>query len=614
MCGIAGIFTPGNNSPQFEVIVQNILASQNYRGPDAQHLEAYRHENSQIVMGHNRLAIIDLSSDANQPMWDHSHRYCVVFNGMIYNFRELRAELEQDYTFHTNSDTEVLLCAFSKWGIDCCNKFNGMFAFAIYDRVQNTLHLVRDRFGIKPLYYSIKNNVLYFSSTSQQLAKELNLTINPNYLYHGLHSWCYENNFNHTPYTDLNLLPAGCTLKVEYQYSTIKTHLIKYYQFENRVLELHEKIVGRSVEDLFSLTHATIAQSISYRLIADVPIGISISGGVDSAVIAGYLASMTNKTIAFNYGHPDNKYSEATRVVKLSRYLNMQVEYVNPTCQQMIEAFWQCLFYQDAPFPNFSVPAQYLVYKTARQQGLKVLIGGQGGDETFMGYRKFLAFYYQELLKQKKRVQSLLFLTSLLPNFYVELLNVRNTIKVLYRYSAKKTKFTNLQLLQNSGSELNLRLEKSLIHRQITDVMHTSLPTLLRYEDRNSMGNSIESRLPFLDYQLVELAIALPTELKLKHGFGKWILREIGSTLLPKKYLFSRNKRGFDTQTARWINAGVGHSIRTFLHERTSRVYEFIEKKSNIDNLYSDNNLIHDPFLLHEAIILSWLVGKSSLC
>lgn len=617
MCGIAGIFKINDSRNEAAVeFVDKLVASQTYRGPDDQKIESLIENNTQIIMGHNRLAIVDLSKHANQPMWDNENRYGIIFNGMIYNFHDLREELKlQQYSFKTNSDTEVLLNAFSYWGVDCFERLNGMFAFAIYDKLEKSLYLVRDRFGVKPLYYIIKNNVLYFASTSHELAKQLQLDWNDKYLYHGLHTWCYDNNSHETAYKGLKLLPPSSVMKIHFdENALIKTQFFYYYNLEKKVLELRENIFNKTYGELISLTEHEIKKAISCRLIADVPLGISLSGGVDSATIAAFVAEMKNDIRAFSFGHPSDKFSEGKRVEQLANYLRVNVEYVKPDNEEMVNAFWQSLFFQDAPFPNFSIPAQYLVYNKAKQSNVKVLLGGQGGDEIFMGYRKFLLFHFQDLVKEKKPIHILFFLITMMQNLTAELSQLPRYFDALRRYSTKRTLQSNLQILQVRPESLSLSHEKTLLHRQITDVLHTSLPTLLRYEDRNSMANSIESRLPFLDYNLVELGIALPTALKLKNGYGKWILRQISHNLLPKKYMFSRAKRGFDTQTMLWIKAGVGQSIRNFLKDNSSVMSHFSDSKIIIDKLYSDNNLIRNSFLLHEAIILSWLVGKSQKC
>lgn len=608
MCGIAGIFLSKKtdaNHHQYRKQLEKILANQNYRGPDYQAIEIIEANDCTLLLGHNRLGIIDLESRSNQPMWDETRRFCIVYNGMLYNYVELRKKLmAKGVQLFSEGDTEVVLKSFIAWGFDALNLFNGMFAMAIYDTFEQKVFLIRDRFGVKPLYYYIAHDKLYFASSSSEIARLFELQPNWQTLKRGLQSWCYEMN-SETVYEDLTMVSPGELLIIDNQNGLRMTSRC-YYNLAERIPLLVQEM-NPNPEDLFIKVESLIKDAINIRLRSDVKMGISLSGGVDSGTLASMAKEIHSGLSAYSFGSLHNKASEASMTALTAKKIGLDVHYIYPSQIEMTEGFFDALTVQDAPFPNLSIVAQYFVFKEAHEHGVKVMLGGQGGDEIFMGYRKYLLFYLQQLLGAKKylAVGSLIFNSVL--NIFFEMKNLKTHLFNIKRYT-NASENPRWQFTQNP---LTLRLNSidPLWKRQHQDICALSLPTLLRYEDRNSMGNSIESRLPFLDYRLVELALALPENLKINKGFGKWVLREIAAQHIPKKIAYGRLKRGFDVHHNVWIHQGLGERLRNCLKENQPLLRHF-KLVNQVDHLFSDQQLILKPSVLAECITLAWLAQK----
>lgn len=613
MCGIAGAYstTYSNESMQ---LVQSVVAAQYMRGPDHQAVEVTHADKSAVILGHNRLSIIDLSDSANQPLWDVTGQYGIVFNGEIYNYIELRTELiASGHQFKTTSDTEIILNAFKQWGIASLNKFNGPFAFALFDKAENCLWLARDRFGVKPLFYYIKNETIYFASTSSELANHFNLAPNMEYVARGLNYYVYEDDTELTPYLSLQCVPAACCLKINIASGAkLNYRLQRYYDLAERVSILQEQLTTLSTRDLVAMLSHKLQQAVDVRLRADVPIGISLSGGLDSSSVAALIAGQKTDFLGFTFGHPETKSSEGPIVAGLASRLNLAVQYIAPNVDDMVNALPSVLRCQDAPFSSLSIIAQYLIFQRVRKTGIKVILGGQGGDEAFMGYRKFHFFRLQQLFHHKKYGDFFISFLQLFPLALSELKNFKLYWSQRHRYLKQKHDGFSLQMPPSPSISLGLNLARDSRQRQLHDVTKFSLPTLLRYEDRNSLGNSVESRLPFLDYEVIEFGLALPEVLKLRRGYGKWILRACMHKKIPENIRSVRYKRGFDVPRATLINSGLGKSIRTMLADHYGSISEYIPRGNKIDILFSDQQLLLSSSRIAEAISLLWL-GKCYL-
>jgi asparagine synthase (glutamine-hydrolysing) len=607
MCGISGIIS-AHISEKDENLVSAIIKNQLARGPDFQSMECIKNNTTEVLFGHNRLAIIDLSINNNQPLWDISHRYCIVFNGEIYNYLELRIELKKlGHSFNTHGDTEVILNAFSQWGCHALTRFQGPFAFALFDIKMNELWLCRDRFGVKPLFYAMRNNVLYFSSTSSVLAKELKLSPDLDYIAQGLKYLVYEDKTSRTAYKQLFSLPASHYLKVKYDLSgQLMTESKLYYQLEDNVNHLIDNVSTYNTENLIEKINDTLTHAIKIRLRADVPVAVALSSGLDSSSIAALASCEHHNIKAFSFGHPYKKKSEGPLVEHCAQFIGISVEYVWPSESEIINAIFKTIEIQDAPFSSLSIVAQYLLYQKVKDANIKVLLGGQGGDEAFMGYKKFLFFSLQHSLKNKHYLAALKKIIALLPNVFSEMPSMTAYWHHRHRY---KTLYSdeNAILTLPAPSPLSLGYSSdSVWKRQAQDIQHFSLPTLMRYEDRNSMSNSVESRLPFMDHQLIELALALPETMKLHKGHGKWVIRKMMLNKIPYKICMARNKRGFDVSLKQLLNKKLGPCIRSQIKLNSGVCNEFLRKPLDIDNTFSDLALLSQR-RFHEAMALLWL-------
>nr|WP_245863797.1 asparagine synthase (glutamine-hydrolyzing) [Caulobacter mirabilis] len=592
-------------------LVQAIAEAQTARGPDALVVERFQAGDAEVVLGHNRLSIIDLSVEANQPMNDASGRFTIVFNGEIYNYLELRKQLEADgVQFHTASDTEVLIEAYRAWGKAALEKFYGMFAFALLDRLEGELLLVRDRFGVKPLYYWTDGATLAFASTTGTIARWAGLEPNLAYVARGLRFKYYEDETDISPHKGLKALEGGTWLAVKLRGDRLALEQGRYYDVADRVQAERAKIEGLSFQELEARLLSLLDDASSIRLRADVPVGVSLSGGVDSTTIAAITARKHPRIVGYSFAHPDVPESEGPLVKELVDATGVQPRYVWPTAPAEIEdLFWRTYRAQEAPFPHASMMAQNAVFRAARQDGVKVLLGGQAGDEAFMGYRKFYLFYAQSILRQKRWGEGPHLALAMAPFA----LAIAKRAGVFWseraRYAQGGTGMASRLRLpaEVEASGAGMSAGQTPLDRQVLDITRYSLPSLLRYEDRNSLSNSVESRLPFIDHRVVEFGLALQERHKLANGFGKWILRSAIKDLVPDSIRLNRDKRGFDVNQARWIEGGLGRVLREALTERRKQIVDYLPSDANLEALFSDAALISDPQAFKEAVSLIWL-------
>ncbi|KYH05492.1 hypothetical protein A1704_10325 [Chryseobacterium cucumeris] len=577
------------------------------RGPDYYGVEKIEYEGWSVTLAHSRLAIIDLSEASNQPMISHDDRYTITFNGEIYNYQEIREELiSNGFKFRTTGDTEVLLRAWECWGEGCLDKLNGMFVFGLFDKIKGEFYLVRDRFGVKPLIYTFFDGQLLFSSSIASVAKQINQEIDLEYCSSGIRFGFFEGYEDRTPFKNVKYLMPGslmkCTLDGE-----LKIETKSWYSLEEQVAKKRKELESLSSDELISQGKALLESSTKIRLRSDVPLAISLSGGVDSSSIAAITAKEVNHLMAFSYGAPDHPKSEGPTINKFAKDKNINVEYIHHsyTAQEMGNIYDQTMEAQESPFLGLSIIAQHEVYKQVKERNIKVLLGGQGGDEIFAGYRKFFVVALKKAIEKKEILPGLQYFHSLALMLIFETKQIKTYWNEKNRYlktTGKDTSF--LDCLPNIS--LNLFENTSLSKRQISDIQKYSIPSLLRYEDRNSMYFSIESRLPFMDYRLVEFALALPDLLKIKYGYGKWILREMMKKDVPGYILKNRLKRGFDV-TQNWVNDGVGERIQSNILENKNKVKDFVSDISRLEDSLTIKNL-NNSNILNEAIMLDFLI------
>lgn len=607
MCGILGTYQASKNNGKARC--EKAIAFIQTRGPDAQGMLSLSASGAFSELCHTRLSIIDVSKHANQPMEDPGCEWVISYNGEIYNYSEIREELGQlGWSFRTASDTEVLLKAWEQWGLEALHRLNGMFAFAAVNKMTGELWLVRDRFGVKPLYWGQDSaGGIIFSSSVAAVSHDLEAEINTDYCSFGLYFWAFESDAASTPFKNVSTLAAGSWLKATVRDGHVQTETGRWYDLKEQVALTEVELLQLSNEDILDLCLELLNDSVTLRLRSDVPVAVSLSGGVDSSAIAAIAASQADQLVGFSFGSPKDTATEGPVVKKFSRETGIKARFVwpdinPPNMDSLLERTLQC---QEAPFPSLSVMAQNEVFRAARADGFKVILGGQGGDEFFAGYRKFALVALRSSIRKREPLAALHLLWSLSLMLIHETNDVKTYLNALNRYRPGAE--TGFQVLDWSPRNANLWGHKDidLAERQIEDVLQWSLPPLLRYEDRNSMGNSVESRLPFLDYRLVQLALALPVRMKIAKGFGKMALRDILGDLVPDHIRLNRKKRGFDV-SAPWIMNGLGKSLRDRLDGNKSKLMPFV-KNVDFDRVFSDEALSKNGKLLDEALMLAWL-------
>jgi asparagine synthase (glutamine-hydrolysing) len=511
MCGIAGIIGSVSNGGE---IINKMLFTQRHRGPDATNSWAAQN----IVLGHNRLSIIDLSNDANQPMLSENGRYVIVFNGEIYNYLELKESLSY-YHFKTSSDTEVILALYQLKGKEMLNDLNGMFAFVIWDNIEQKAFIARDRFGVKPFYYSFNEGNLYFASEIKTLyaagiAKQKNKKVWANYFCYGTYGLP-----NETFWEGINQLPAGHY--IAYDFAKKEINPVKWYDFVANI----SNTPVLSETELKATYFKLLKNSIQLRFRADVPVGFNISGGLDSSALLALVNEEfpANASIeAFTFYTNNEEYDELPWVELMLQKTNNPLNKCLLKAEEIPALINTISWFQDEPFGGFPTLAYQQIFKKAKEKGIKVLLDGQGMDEAWAGYD-----YYQT--NTGFNIQG----TTTSP--------VRPEVLIpeISKYAEKEiyeTPFNN-----------------DLQNLQYRDLFYTKIPRALRFNDRISMMHGTELREPFLDYRIVELAFAQTAVVKIKDGVSKWMLREIVKDLLGTEVALAP-KRPLQTPQREWMS------------------------------------------------------------
>ena len=508
MCGIAGIIGTAAASTTME----HMLEAQSHRGPDAQQL----FEEDQVVLGHNRLSIIDLTKAANQPFHSQDQRYVIVFNGEIYNYLELRKTLSAHYNFKTQSDTEVLLAAYIHWGDQCLSQCNGMFAFVIWDRERSRLFAARDRFGVKPFYYHLKDGVLYFASEIKTLAAA-GIKLSPeesvwaSYFVYGSYGMPTQ-----TFYKDILQLEAGHSLSWE----AGKLRIKRWYDFAKAV-EKHAAVLP--LETVKERYLSLLDESIALRFRADVPLGFNVSGGLDSSALLTLVNRLTagENIKAYTFYTGNDRYDELPWVKALLAHTNNPLTAVLYTSSMVSREAVAMAHMQDEPYGGIPTMAYAAIFKQARSQGVKVLLDGQGMDEQWAGYDYYTKTGATTIQGVKKSP------------FRPDVLQAS--------FLAKAVKPIYPQPFDDRVKNLQYR-----------DLFYTKIPRALRFNDRVSMAASTELREPFLDYRLVEFAFAQPLAYKIHDGIQKYVLRQIVDQHLSSSLSFAP-KRPLQTPMREWL-------------------------------------------------------------
>lgn len=572
MCGIFGYI--GSKEIHLKGATDVIA----HRGPDAEGFLGYeinggivRHglgdcmkiAGPKVLFGFRRLSIIDLSHAADQPFSMPDKGLHLTFNGEIYNYLELRQELEaKGHIFLTHSDTEVLLHSYAEWGEDCVTHFNGMWAFAIIDERRNLVFCSRDRFGIKPFYYANVSDEFFWGSEIKQfftagVPKHINENVVRDFLDRAVTDHTTE-----TFFKDIYQLKAGHSMIVPLPKGSeqVQPQIQQHWklQADPQYANMSYEAAQQKFVELFSA-------SIKLRFRSDVPVGSCLSGGLDSSSIVSQAATLLQHPIHTFTSRFDSPKFDESYYAKLvpQQYPNVQPHFCSLNEEILLREIDQLIYHQDEPFGTFGIMAQWEVMKLARKNNVTVLLDGQGGDELLGGYRKYYAFFLKELLQTGS-------LGLFAKNAYYLIKNKEFNFfhkEGIYRYlglSGKRNylseKGRKLQPLANIG----LGSATTMNDKAREDIEKFSYPPLLRYEDRNSMAHSIEARVPFMDYRLVQFIYSLPATFKIRNGYTKALLRDSLKGTLPNEIRTRISKLGFATPQSDWMAGSLNQYFQSY--------------------------------------------------
>lgn len=588
MCGIAGLITRSGFSPELLATMSDRLRHRgpddegfvaarldgsfvSYRGDDTidefRHLPHWKtsHATSHALgMCHRRLSILDLSAAGHQPMMSADGNLSLTFNGEIYNYLEVADELESlGWRLRPCGDTAVLLAAFNQWGPACVHRFRGMWAFAIYDRRTQRLMLSRDRFGIKPLYYARSGDALIFASEIKGVLAALpgDPRASPVEVVRLL-AWGGMDHGDATLFENVQAVPAGCNIYVSGRDLTSTTE--RYYDVAARSRDVFDGSIKDGVDEY----RHRFSESIRLHMRSDVQVGTCLSGGLDSNLIAAMAASeLDGASLPTFTAVYDDPAVDERRYVELhaSSSQRFEASYVSPTAEGLLDELDRLVWAQDQPMASSSPFAQWSVMKLAGMKGMKVLLDGQGADEAIGGYSYFAGAYLLGLVRTGRLIRA---------SQEARRLRKRRGIRVVPELS--RAAFHQLPVSFRRQARRRMRIGLQLVlpryrilagapvHRAprtyedyCVDALQHNLPQLLRYEDRSSMAFSIESRVPFLDHPLVEFVLSLPTEMKISHGWSKFVQRRVAERVVPDEIVWRRDKLGFSTPQQAWKRATI---------------------------------------------------------
>lgn len=626
MCGIAGIL---NFKESIQVSEMRIMADTlRHRGPDdegylavdlkakklysltgndskraGQHVNGFSGP-AGMFLAHRRLSIIDPSPAGHQPMCNRDKTLWVVYNGEIYNYIELREELkEYGHEFRTNTDTEVLLAAYEMWGEECLSRFNGMWSFVIYDRKKNTLFGARDRFGVKPFYYYYDNHYFAFASEIKALISlpSFNRKINSNAVFDYLALGLLENEEEGFFKGIFELLPSYA---FTFDIDGISLKKWKYYTLD--YTDVWEPFNEKKYSEYIDTTRRMIFDAVRLRLRSDVPLGSCLSGGIDSSSIVCVVNSLLNnaqleqigsKQKVFTACYADRSIDESTWAEEVVNKTRTEWFRTFPEPEQFSRDLEDLIYFQDIPFGSTSIYAQYRVMKLARENGLKVLLDGQGGDELFTGYSGFHTAFFLEILRNRdfpallrelrgvnnSPANAKFILSSIIKRISLSALSegIKRNMRIKYYGRKINNQFLNSDFWETHKQRLALTSDIYMsLNRMLYEMMCCmNLKNLLRYEDRNSMRFSIESRTPFADdINLIEYVFKLPSAFKIHKGWSKLLLRDSMHGIIPDRIRLRKDKLGYTTPEQLWLLNNKDH----LNHYLTGNVHNYI----SINNIF----------------------------
>ncbi len=644
MCGIFGIYNPEGISPYREELqAANDLVQ--YRGPDGAGFALFNTrdpdknkgfvpsvsrdsadmDQTDLAIAHRRLAIIDLSPAGLQPMAIKDRTLWITYNGEIYNYIELQKELESyGHAFTTHTDTEVILHAYKQWGQDCIHRFNGMWAFAIVDLPNRKIFCSRDRFGIKPFHYYHNGKHFVFASEIKQLLLFPFVPKRPNdrLIYDYLAFQAVEHS-EETFYSGINNLPAGNNLIFD-----LERNMPAVYRYYEPLYTMNEKI---TLDEAVLEFKRLLKDSICLRLRSDVKVGSCLSGGLDSSsivcIINEMLRDQDKSEIQNTFSsHFDEK--EANELEYMNEVImatNVKAHFIYPSAQGLLEELENLIWHQEEPFGSTSIYAQWCVFKLVNLHGVKVMLDGQGADELLGGYVPFsTSMYLQELLLRKKLISFMreasrfnipmsdplmTFARQQISNTLRKAPHVHDIIQAIRSVKANseiRQNWLRSSLVKKFDDESTYIANRNKLmfekHEYLNNYLYrltfwNNLQGLLKYEDRNSMAFSVEGRVPFLDYRLVEFLFSLPSSFKMRSGYSKYVLRDGLKGILPEKIRLRTTKLGFSTPESLWQKKQLMPLIEKSLNDQKLDTYIDPQKaRMHLERLQTSNQRDFSPW------------------
>lgn len=562
------------------------------------------------IIGHNRLSIIGLGEKGTQPM-NYLDRYVLVFNGEIYNYLKLKNELEKDgYLFFTDTDTEIILAAYDKWGKDCFNKFKGMFAFSIFDKEEKELTLVRDRFGIKPLYYYSDDEAFYYCSEIKGFtdipswSPKANISTSLDFIV-----WNILDHTSETMFQDVNQLLPGhfISLKLNHglEISKDKCHQECWYDIKENLIENDGQNYSKYFHD-----------SIEDHLIADVQVGSCLSGGLDSSSIVSSIPKTNTNNYQFKTVTAQSEVQDLDETQLAKEVIDkhrVSGSFVMPSLDGLKEKIDHILWHQEEPFISTSNLLQFEVFSRAKALGIKVMLDGQGADESLAGYKGFIGSCGASLIKRLQLLEFSKFTYSfkndpVVSYSYVVFSSIGKLFPSVHSFLKSLSGEVDVtKFIQDSyKKDINKNPSLKNLHRDplIGDIYNqlssTSLPMLLHWEDRASMASSIEARVPFLDHELVEYSLGIPNKMRFKDGYSKFVLRDMQEGFVPENILNNRRKLGYVTAEEYWMKSVDTEYFRSLLQEAIE----------DLEPLLNDSIIDHFDFFIKGKVKFSYIFWR----
>lgn len=566
----------GADTPR-EAFVSELLSAPRGR------LEPGAARNAIAAFGHRRLSILDLSVAGHQPMASADGRYWITYNGEIYNYRELRAELEaKGHRFVSQTDTEVILAAYAEWGKECLHRFNGMWAFVLADRETGRFFAARDRFGVKPLYYWVApEGFVAFASEIKQFTvlPGWSARVNGQRAYDFLR-WALTDHTEETLFRDVFQLRGGEALELDLNAPIDRLPVYRWYSLAPRPFRGGMEAAVEEFRDL-------LRDAVSLRLRADVSVGSCLSGGLDSSSIVCLVNDLlvnqgkSEQQKTFSACTEVKRFDEREYIDEVVRSREIEAHYTYPAHESLFENLESMAWHQDEPFASTSIFAQWQVFGLAAEHGVKVMLDGQGADEQLAGYHAFFAPRFASLFRSLSWVTlwSEIRAAEAVHGYrgwdaVKRIANATLPAPLLHALGQMRgndgTAPEWMDLTQLAAVPLNPVAKHGVAPNTIQKLSHaqltaTNLPMLLHWEDRDSMAHAVESRVPFLDYRLVEFVLGLPDEAKLANGVTKRVLREAMRGILPERIRTRMDKMGFVTAEEVWLREKAPERFRQAL-------------------------------------------------